>query len=145
MSALCAQPSFVAPAPVPRVIEDAPERRAAYLARVDEVLTWRAAQAKMEDPAKLNLADIATKLALRQDAEACSLGLIELMKKPSADMFWMFPVTGISYLGRDQLSPAAKAAVREAWRTYMPLRGDTENHWAMYYTTLYLMSQLWPG
>ena len=41
-------------------------------------------------------------------------------------------------------APAAKAAVREAWRTYMPLRGDTENHWAMYYTSMYLMSQLWP-
>ena len=37
------------------------------------------------------------------------------------------------------------AQVREAWRTYMPLRGDTENHWVMYYTTLYLMAQLWPG
>ena len=40
--------------------------------------------------------------------------LIELLQKPTGDMFWMFPVTCISYLGRDQLSPAAKAAMREA-------------------------------
>jgi hypothetical protein len=57
----------------------------------------------------------------------------------------MFPVTCISYLGRDQLTTEAKAAVREAWRTYFPLRGDTENHWVMYYSTMYLMAQLWPG
>jgi len=27
----------------------------------------------------------------------------------------------------------------------MPYRGDTENHWLLYYTTLYLMAQLWSG
>ncbi len=26
----------------------------------------------------------------------------------------------------------------------MPYRGDTENHWLLYYTSLYLMSQMWP-
>jgi hypothetical protein len=26
----------------------------------------------------------------------------------------------------------------------MPYRGDTENHWLLYYTSLYLMAQLWP-
>ena len=142
---LFAQPSFTGPAPVPTVIEDASERRAAYLARALEAVTWRAGLPKPDNPATLGLSEIAAKLALRQDAEACSARLVELMKKPSGDMFWMFPVTCISYLGRDQLTPAAKSAVREAWRTYMPLRGDTENHWVMYYTTLYLMAQLWPG
>ena len=126
-----AQPSFVGPAPVPTVVRDESLRRAAYHARINEVLTWRASLAKPEDPATLGLSEIGAKLALRQDAAACSARLIELMKTPAADMFWMFPVTCISYLGRDQLTPEAKAAVREAWRTYMPLRGDTENHWAM--------------
>lgn len=138
------QPSFTAPAPSTRVVEDAAERRAQYLARVREVVQWRAAVAKPGNPAALGLADIAAKLALRQDADVCSARLVELMKTPSGDMFWMFPVTCISYLGRDQLTPAAKAAIREAWRTYFPLRGDTENHWVMYYTSLYLMAQLWP-
>lgn len=140
-----AQPSFTAPAPTPTVVEDAANRRAAYAARVQEVVTWRAGLAKPGDPATLGIAEIAAKLSLRQDAEVCSAQLIELLKTPAGDMFWMFPVTAVSYLGRDQLTPAAKTAVREAWRTYMPLRGDTENHWAMYYTSLYLMAQLWPG
>jgi hypothetical protein len=139
-----AQPSFSGPAPVPTVIHDAGERRAAYLARVQEVITWRAGLVKPGEPATFGLAEIAAKLSRHEEAAACSERLIELLKTPSGDMFWMFPVTCVSYLGRDQLTPAAKAAVREAWRTYFPLRGDTENHWVMYYTSLYLMAQLWP-
>jgi len=141
---LSAQPSFTGAAPVPEVVQDAAVRRAVYLQRRAEVLRWRVGLVKPGEPATFGLGEIAAKLALHQDAEACSARLIELMQKPSGDMFWMFPVTCISYLGRDQLTPAAKAAVREAWRTYFPLRGDTENHWTMYYTTLYLMAQLWP-
>ena len=71
-----AQPSYVAAAPVPAVVEDAAERRSGYLARVDEVISWRASQVKPPDFAKLGLADIATKLALRQDAEACSAAVV---------------------------------------------------------------------
>ncbi len=144
-SGLRAQPSFAAPPPATAPVEDPAMRRDQYLARRMEALRWRASLATPGDPTKLGLAEIAAKLALREDAEACSAQIVELMKKPSADMFWMFPVTCISYLGRDQLTPAAKAAIREAWRTYYPLRGDTENHWVMYYTTMHLMAQLWPG
>ncbi len=143
-ASLWAQPSFTGPAPVPTVINDASLRRAAFLERRDEVVNWRALLAKPGEPATVGLAEIAAKLARREDAALCSERLIELMKTPSGDMFWMFPVTCISYLGRDQLTPAAKTAVREAWRTYMPLRGDTENHWVMYYMSLYLMTQLYP-
>jgi len=142
---LQAQPSFTAPPPSTAPVEDSVVRRDQYLARRLETLRWRADLATPGDPTKLGLAEIAAKLALREDAAACSERLVELMKKPSADMFWMFPVTGISYLGRDQLTWVAKAAIREAWRTYYPLRGDTENHWVMYYTSMYLMAQLWPG
>ncbi|WP_414660384.1 hypothetical protein [Horticoccus sp. 23ND18S-11] len=139
-----AQPSFTGPAPVPTVIEDAAQRRAAFLTRRDEVIAWRAGRAQPGVPATFGLGEIAARLALRQDAAACSAQLIEVLKRPTGDMFWMFPVTCIAYLGRDQLTPAAQAALREAWRTYFPLRGDTENHWVMYYSTLYLMAQLWP-
>ena len=140
-----AQLASIGPAPVPAVIGDASVRRAEYLARVQEVLAWRAEAAKPAEPATWGLAEIVAKLARREDAALCSARVIELMQKPTADMFWMFPVTCVSYLGRDQLTPEAKASVREAWRTYFPLRGDTENHWIMYYTSLYLMAQLWPN
>jgi hypothetical protein len=59
-------------------------------------------------------------------------------------MFWMFPVTAIAYLDRGQLSDSARQALRRSFKTYMPYRGDTENHWLLYYTCLYLMAQMWP-
>jgi hypothetical protein len=90
-------------------------------------------------------ATIAAKLWLREDPNWCSKRLEELLAAgPSGDMFWMYPVTGIAYLDRGQLSVSARRALRQSWKTYMPYRGDTENHWLLYYSSLYLMAQLWP-
>jgi hypothetical protein len=140
---LHAQPSFTAPVPAQTVIERPDERRVAYLARVDEVLTWRCDRLK---PGELitDLAGISAKLARREDADLCSRSVIELMKQPGSGPFWMFPVVGVAYLGRDQLSAEARQAIRDAWSHGMQLRGDTENHWAMYYVSLYLMAELYP-
>jgi hypothetical protein len=90
-------------------------------------------------------ATIAARLKLHETPEWCSKRLIEMLDAgPSGDMFWMFPVTAIAYLDRGQLSPDARKSLRRAWKTYMPYRGDTENHWLLYYTCLYLMAELWP-
>jgi len=67
------------------------------------------------------------------------------LREPRGDMFWMFPVIGAYLHGKDKMSPETKAVVRNAWKTYAPYRGDTENHWAMYYSTLYLAAEQWPG
>ncbi len=91
-------------------------------------------------------ATIAAKLWLHEDAALCSKRLEELLAAgPSGDMFWMFPVIAIAYLDRGQLTGSAKQALRQAWKTYMPYRGDTENHWLLYYTCLYLAAQMWPA
>jgi hypothetical protein len=90
-------------------------------------------------------ATIASKLYLHEDAAWCSRRLEEILAAgPSGDMFWMYPVTAVAYLDRGQLTPAARQALKRAWKTYMPYRGDTENHWLLYYSSLYLVSQLWP-
>jgi hypothetical protein len=102
------------------------------------------AYAHPKTPAPLGYANIAAKLRLREDAAACSRRLEELLAEPTGDMFWMFPVTAIAYLDRGQLSDSARQALRRSFKTYMPYRGDTENHWLLYYTSLYLMSQMWP-
>jgi hypothetical protein len=88
---------------------------------------------------------IAAKLHLREDPAWCSKRLLELLAEgPSGDMFWMYPVTAVAYNDRGQLTPDARQALRRAWKTYMPYRGDTENHWLLYYTSLYLAAQMWP-
>lgn len=140
-----AQPSTTGPMPVPPTDYSADARRTAYLARANEVLQWYVDSIKPGNPATFGTGQIAAKLARREDAAAVSARVVELMDRPqSADMFWMFPWTAISFLGRDQLTPEAKAAIRGQWRTYFPMRGDTENHWAMYYASLYLMAELYP-
>jgi hypothetical protein len=70
---------------------------------------------------------------------------LEVLKEPSGDMFWMFPVLNIYMFGKENMSAAAREAVRNAWKTYMPYRGDTENHWAMYYASLFIAAEQWPG
>lgn len=99
-------------------------------------------------PKDLNAAGfgtIAAKLWLHEDAAWSSTRLKQLLAGPqNGDMFWMFPVTAIAYLDGGQLTPAARTALRSAWKTYAPYRGDTENHWLLYYTCLYLMAQLYP-
>ena len=73
-----AQPAFDAPAPSGEVMADASLRRAAYLQRVNEVLEWKAGDRRVatDDPANLDMATIATKLALGQDVEQCSARVI---------------------------------------------------------------------
>lgn len=113
-----------------------------FSARAREIIEHHARPASL-DTASYNT--IAAKLWLKQDPEWCSRRLVELLKAgPTGDMFWMFPVTAVAYTGRGQLSAEAQQALRDAWRTYMPFRGDTENHWLLYYTSLYLMAQMWP-
>ncbi|MBI4910235.1 MAG: hypothetical protein HY820_41840 [Acidobacteria bacterium] len=90
-------------------------------------------------------ATIAARLKLRRDADWCSRRLLELLREPSGDMFWQFPITAIALLDQGQLTTEARTALRQSWKTYMPYRGDTENHWLLYYTTLYLMAQKYPN
>ncbi len=69
----------------------------------------------------------------------------ELLQEPRGDMFWMFPCIGAYLHGKDKMSPRTAAAVRNAWKTYAPYRGDTENHWVMYYASLFLAAEQWPN
>jgi len=143
---LAAQPSFSGPMPSTVPVTDAAARRAAYLARTNEAITWVAGNTKYrtDDPANFDLAEVIAKILLNQDLEGCSRRVIELMREPGHGPFWMFPTTCAAFVGRDRLSPEARAAIREAWRTTRQMRGNTENHFVMYYTSLYLMTELYP-
>ncbi|MEJ5367397.1 MAG: hypothetical protein WHT08_03700 [Bryobacteraceae bacterium] len=100
--------------------------------------------ARVED-AKLHYASIAGRLYLREGVPAAERKLRELLEGDiSGDMFWMFPMTAIAYLDRGQLSEEARSLIRKSWKRYYPFRGDTENHWLLYYTSMYLMAQMWP-
>lgn len=80
----------------------------------------------------------------RNIAQADSM-IAVLLKEPRGDMFWMFPAIGTYLHGKERMSAATRALFREAWKTYTPYRGDTENHWCMYYGSLFLAAEQWPG
>jgi hypothetical protein len=81
----------------------------------------------------------------RQDLDRALPLLDRLLADPGGAMFWMYPMVLVHYIGRDLLPPAVLQRMRDQWRTYTPYRGDTENHWVMYYASLYLITQLYPG
>ncbi len=139
-----AQPSYEGPHPSLEVVEDAAVRRAQYLERVNEVIEWRATIVERGQTEKLDLASVSANLLLGRKLNECSERVIEMMQTPGSGPFWMLPVTCVAFTGRDLLSPEARQSIRDAWRTAYQLRGDTENHFAMYYTMLYLMSELYP-
>lgn len=63
---------------------------------------------------------------------------------PTGNMFWMYPMAAIMANERGQFDEATQARVKELWRTYWPSRGDTENHWVLYYASLYIAAQTMP-
>jgi hypothetical protein len=87
---------------------------------------------------------VAARYYSNNDVEFADSLFIELLKDPHGDMFWMFPVIGTYLAGKDKMSDRTEAAVRNAWKTYAPSRGDTENHWAMYFASLFLAAEQWP-
>ena len=88
---------------------------------------------------------VAARYARGVDLRAADSIFVAMLKVPQGDMFWMYPVIGAYMYGKDRMSPATKAVVRNAWKTYAPYRGDTENHWAMYHASLYIAAEQWPN
>lgn len=131
-------------APLITTAESLADRRDRYLERAQLLVEERAPVADPSDTSEGGHAKIISNLILNQNLEWCSERLIKTLEEPRGDMFWMIPITSVAYHGRGKLSEEAWETLRRAWREYMPQRGDTENHWIMYYTTLYLMAQLWP-
>ena len=88
---------------------------------------------------------IAARYATGKEVQLADSMFQALLKENRGDMFWMYPVIGAYLHGKNVMSPATREAVRHAWKTYAPYRGDTENHWAMYYSSLFLAAEQWPG
>lgn len=106
-----------------------------------QVLIRHMAHSPGKDPKRWGMSTLAAKLYLHEDLDRVSPRLSELLKEPSGDMFWMFVTAAVRQLGEGQLTPQALADMRHAWKTYFPYRGDTENHWLLYYASLYIASQ----
>jgi len=86
---------------------------------------------------------IAARLKTGTKKKFALLQLDTLLSKEYGDMFWMYGCTGLYFSTKKNLPAAYKKKIRECWKKFTPYRGDTENHFLMYYSSLYLMSQEW--
>ncbi len=117
---------------------------AGYKSRANTVIDYYANQIPADDLSRGGSIQIAANLYRRQNLAWSLARLDSLMQAPRGDMFWMYPFTTAYFAGGDFIPPEMHAKMREIWRTYRPYRGDTENHWALYYATLYLMAEQYP-
>jgi hypothetical protein len=119
-------------------------RLGAFHERRDSLIAFFADQVPATDLARGGAFNVAADLYRGQDVGWAVARIDTMLKSIRGDMFWMYPFVTMMYAGRDVLPEATRAKMRDAWRTYMPYRGDTENHWVMYYASLYLAGQMYP-
>ncbi len=89
-------------------------------------------------------AAVSARLALRRDLRRARSNFWALLNAPSGDMFFVLPMMGTYLYGYHDWDDAIHRKVRHVWKTYLPYRGDTENHWVMWHTALLLAAQTWP-
>lgn len=110
--------------------------------RREAVLHAAIATIDPNNPASGGFLEVAAALQRGERRQAALTRLAALNgPMPTQNMFWMFPMAAVMTAGRDGLDAASWARVQELWKIYWPSRGDTENHWAMYYASLYVAAQ----
>lgn len=97
-----------------------------------------------EEPSNPNFSVIAARINTGIQVDLAYRQLDTLLQKEFGDMFWMYGCAGLYWSTQDLLRPAYKEKIRQAWKRLTPYRGDTENHFLMYYGSMYLMTQAWP-
>jgi hypothetical protein len=60
---------------------------------------------------------------------------------PFGDMFFVYALIATYLYNKDSIPSDLKGKIRQTWATYTAYRGDTENHWLLYYTSIYLAVQ----
>jgi hypothetical protein len=86
------------------------------------------------------------KLRLGKDtARAISMLDSLATDKAMGGMFYSYTLIGTYLYLREVLPDSLQHKIREAFGNRTMYRGDTENHWVMYYTGMYLAAQTWPG
>ncbi|HVU35649.1 MAG TPA: hypothetical protein VHE61_19575 [Opitutaceae bacterium] len=119
---------------------------AAFQARRRQVLATAITGLDPKDPTKGGFLNVAAALQQGRLRPAALARLARLNQPtPTDNMFWMYPMAAVMTAGRAGLDAPSRARIRELWKTYWPSRGDTENHWALYYSSLYLAAQEMPA
>jgi len=90
-----------------------------------------------------NFYNAAAKIVVNINRERTLAFVDSLISHPGGDMFFTYPLIGFFLHTRDILPENLTQRIKKTFVSYTAYRGDTENHWMMYYTALYLASQTW--
>lgn len=94
---------------------------------------------------RLDLLEAALLVRSGRDVEMGNTAIREEADQPfRGGMFFLHDVMAAYLHAYDGLTPETRAAVRRSLQRTPLYRGDTENHWVLYYTGLYLAAQTWP-
>ena len=118
------------------------DRISAYKDRCDATIQYYVDLTDPNDPDTGSLFTIAANLGAGKNIEWARARMRAVNNPPSGNMFWMHPMVLAMYAGKDYYNESDWDFIKECWRSYFPFRGDTENHWLMYYTSLYLACQM---
>jgi len=138
-----ASASSLPPTPTALTLTDH-ERQLQLAERQDRILADVVARTDPNDLEKGSFITIAANLARGENIEWARARLKKLNENPTGAMFWMYPMVLVMKAGAENLNEDDWAGIRQAWKTYFPYRGDTENHWLMYYSSLFLAAETWP-
>ncbi len=136
LTSVAQQPSYLPP--------DSGEILSQYRERCDYVLSQAVTTTSSFDETQGDLFGVAANLDRKTNLEWARKRLRTFNEPPTGNMFWMIPMVLIMQTGRDTLNDDDWAYIRKLWKTYYPYRGDTENHWLMYYTGQYLAAEMFP-
>jgi hypothetical protein len=89
---------------------------------------------------------ISARLALKREIPVAVTMLDSLARdRVMGGMFFAYTLIGTYLYNRDLIPDSIGKKIRRAFAVRTMYRGDTENHWVMYYVGMYLAAQTWPG
>ncbi len=125
-------------------LEDADISRR-FQERRESVIDQMVATFEANDSTKGSFLEIAAALQRGKHREAALARLRTLNEPmPTANMFWTYLIATVMATGHGQIDAPTWARIQELWKLYWPSRGDTENHWVVYYAGVTIAAQLMP-
>ncbi len=93
---------------------------------------------------KPDLFILTLKLKFKKDFENSLKWLDSLIENPEVgDMFFAYHLIGLYKHSKENLPQEYRNKIKDTFKRRTIYRGDTENHWLMYYIAWYLISQEW--
>lgn len=122
------------------------ERKAEKLKKQADSIDVRPENVMTTKDNRIDLLEAALLIKSGADPELGNALLQQQAKSPfRGGMFYIHDMMAAYLHAYDGLTKKTRRLIRRSFKVQPLYRGDTENHWALYYTGLYLAAQTWPG